>query len=117
MKQQIKLTLKSAAPPLKKLANRFDDDSEDEGMQIIYIDAIKRGSLKPASINGLGWEKEKVVPASVPQPPPVPSSNQPARKRAAESPPPAAPPSKVNNSCQSIRMIINNSMCFVCEYR
>ena len=32
VKQQIKLTLKSPAPPLKKLPNRFDDESDDEGM-------------------------------------------------------------------------------------
>ena len=30
--KQIKLTLKSAAPPLKKITNRFDDDSDDEGI-------------------------------------------------------------------------------------
>lgn len=73
--KQIKLTLKSAAPPLKKLANRFDDDSDDEG-----------------------WEKEKSVPVSVPQPTAPTSSNQPTRKRTADSPPPAVPPSKVANA-------------------
>ena len=31
-KQQIKLTLKAAAPALKKVANKFNDDSDDEGI-------------------------------------------------------------------------------------
>ena len=30
-KQQIKLTLKSAAPTLKKVSNKFNDDSDEDG--------------------------------------------------------------------------------------
>lgn len=41
VKPQIKLTLKSAAPPLKKLApSRFDaesDDDDDEGPSEFYL--------------------------------------------------------------------------------
>ena len=44
-----------------------------------------------------GWEKEKTVSVSVPQPTTATNSNQATRKRIAESSPPTAPPSKVNN--------------------
>ena len=36
MKPQIKLTLKQSAPPLKKIANRFDDESDDEGKSRLF---------------------------------------------------------------------------------
>jgi len=73
-KQQIKLTLKSAAPTLKKVSNKFNDDSDEDG-----------GSRD--------WEKEKT--AVIASPPTVGTNVQPSRKRSAESPPPVAPPSKI----------------------
>ena len=33
-KQQIKLTLKSAAPTLKKVSNKFNDDSDEDDEQV-----------------------------------------------------------------------------------
>jgi len=76
VKQQIKLTLKSTVPQLKKVVNKFNDDSDDE--------------------DPLAWEKS--APTDIPQLPPITSQNQLSRKRAAESPPPATPPSKVSAS-------------------
>lgn len=99
VKQQIKLTLKSTVPQLKKVANKFNDDSDDEGA---LTDDI-HFSLHQLSFytwifpfyrsDPLAWEKS--APSDIPPLTPVTSQNQLSRKRAAESPPPATPPSKV----------------------
>ena len=95
VKQQIKLTLKSPAPPLKKLPNRFDDESDDEGTKLFHNPSLHFNILLKVNNCLVGWEKETPAPAHVPQPVVATSSNQSSRKRTAESPPPAPPPPKV----------------------
>lgn len=111
-KPQIKLTLKSAAPPLRKLANKFDDDeSDDEGtFRVCPSLFVLAGFERRTFLLYTGWEKEKNPPANVPPPPAASSTNQTSKKRSAESPPPTTPSAKV---CPNVVSFILNILEFV----